>query len=197
MLAPKLTDTEVSHHSTNLEGVINGFSLLIEDEFGGKGFSSLLMIDIMKTLLLIFLLGFTSVVCAADASVVNPHGSSLHGAITNLADIGDVNVSKAVGQNAYTVAEVIDQSKSLKDKQVLIRAKVVKISPDIMKKNWLHLRDGSGSIVAKNNDLVVTTKEQAAVGSVITIKGVLRTDKDFGYGYRYEVLVEDASIGPK
>jgi len=155
------------------------------------------MINIMKTLLLTGLLSLTSLAYAADAPMVNPHGSSPHGAVASAAEIGDVNVSKAVGQNAYTVAEIIDQSKSLKDKLVLVRGKVVKFSPEIMGKNWIHLRDGSGTAAAKNNDLVLTTKDQAKVGAVVTVKGILRTDKDFGHGYAYEVIIEDALVSSK
>ena len=131
---------------------------------------------------------------AADGAIVNPHGSSPHGSGVGPVDIGDVNVTKAVGQNAFTVAEIIDQSASLKDKQVSVRGKVVKFSPEIMNKNWIHLRDGSGSADGKNNDLVITSKGLTKVGSVVTLKGTVRTSKDFGHGYNYDVLLEDATI---
>jgi len=108
--------------------------------------------------------------------------------------LGDINVSKAPGQNAYTVAEIIGQSASLKDKPVVVRGKVVKFSPGIMDKNWIHLRDGSGSAASKNNDLVITTKDETKVGAVVTIKGVVRTNKDFGHGYNYDVIIEDAKV---
>ena len=148
----------------------------------------------MKTLLFATMLGFFSLAYAVDATTVNPHGSSPHGSAMSAVDLGDINVSKAPGQNAYTVAEVIDQASSLKDKPVVVRAKVVKFSPEIMNKNWIHLRDGSGSAANKNNDLVVTSKDQAKVGSVVVVKGVVRTNKDFGHGYSYSVLIEDASV---
>ncbi len=151
----------------------------------------------MKILLLVGLFGLTSLAFAADTPMVNPHGSSPHGAVATATEIGDVNVTKAIGQNAYTVAEIIDQSKSLKDKPVVVRGKVVKFSPEIMGKNWIHLRDGSGTTAAKNNDLVLTTKDLAKVGSVVTVKGIVRTDKDFGHGYAYEVIIEDAAVSAK
>jgi glutamate-1-semialdehyde aminotransferase len=74
------------------------------------------------------------------------------------------------------------------------RGKVVKFSGGIMGRNWIHLRDGSGSATDKTNDLVVTTTEQAKVGDVVTAKGVVRVDKDFGAGYVYKALVEDAAL---
>ena len=155
------------------------------------------MINIMKILLFTGLLTLTSLAYATDAPMVNPHGSLPHGAVASATEMGDINVTKAVGQNAYTVAEIIDQSKGLKDRPVVVRGKVVKFSPEIMSKNWIHLRDGSGTAAAKNNDLVLTTKDQAKVGAVVTVRGIVRTDKDFGHGYAYEVIIEDASVSSK
>ncbi len=148
----------------------------------------------MKTLLFTALFGFAGLTYAADVVPVNPHGSSPHGSSISAADLGDINVSKAPGQNAYTVAEIIGEASSLKDKPVVVRGKVVKFSPAIMDKNWIHLRDGSGNMASKNNDLVVTTKDETKVGSIVTIKGVVRTNKDFGHGYNYDVLIEDAKV---
>jgi len=107
---------------------------------------------------------------------------------------GDVKVPKASGPDARTVAEVIGKSGELKDKTVLIRGKVVKFSGGIMSKNWIHLRDGSGSAADKTDDLLVTTLDQAKVGDVVVVKGLVRTDKDFGAGYAYKVLVEEATL---
>jgi len=125
-------------------------------------------------------------VAAAPVSKMPPHMMS------SSADSGDINVARAEG--GKSVAEVWAQKASLKDSQVVVRGKVVKFLPGIMGKNWLHLRDGSGSAKAGDNDLTVTTNEMAKTGDVITIKGPLHTDKDFGSGYSYVVIVEDASI---
>ena len=110
-------------------------------------------------------------------------------------DVGNVSVEKAAGADAKTVAEVHAQKNALKEKPVTIRGKVVKYNGGIMGKNWLHLRDGSGKADASDNDLTVTSNDTAAVGDVVVIKGVVRTDKDFGAGYAYPVIVEDAKIG--
>jgi hypothetical protein len=109
------------------------------------------------------------------------------------AEVGDVKVDKATGADARTVAEVYAQKAQLKDKPVTIRGKVVKYNAGIMGKNWLHVRDGSGS-ADKDNDLTVTSQDVAKVGDVVTIKGSVRVDKDFGAGYAYPVIVEDAKI---
>jgi hypothetical protein len=61
-----------------------------------------------------------------------------------------------------------------------------------MGKNWVHLRDGTGS--EGSNDILVTTQNQAKAGDVVTVKGVVRNDKDFGAGYSYKVLIEEAKL---
>ena len=65
-----------------------------------------------------------------------------------------------------------------------------------MGKNWIHLRDGSGAAADRTDDVLVTTLATTKVGDVVTVTGVVRTDKDFGSGYSYKVLVEDATLQP-
>jgi len=124
-------------------------------------------------------------------------GNGMATAQTGLAkttDIGDVHVPKASGANARTVAEIMTKGAELKDKPVLVRGKVVKYNPQIMGKNWIHLRDGSGSVANNTNDVLVTTTSQVKTGDIVTVKGVVRTDKDFGSGYSYKVLIEEATL---
>jgi len=109
-------------------------------------------------------------------------------------DLGDIKVPKASGPNAQTVAEIITKRIELKDKTVLVRGKVVKFTPEILNKNWIHLRDGSGSTSDNTNDLIVTTNDHARAGDVVVVKGVVRTDKDLGSGYAYKVLIEEATL---
>lgn len=126
---------------------------------------------------------------SAKAAPVSPHTG-----VPKAAEVMDVKVPKATGANARTVGEIMAKPADAKDKPVLVRGKVVKFSGGIMGRNWIHLRDGSGSAADKTNDLLVTTAEQAKVGDVVTAKGVVRVDKDFGAGYVYKALVEDATL---
>lgn len=105
-----------------------------------------------------------------------------------------IKVDKASGPDARTVAEVVSGKAGLKDKSVLVRAQVVKVNTGIMGKNWLHLRDGSGSAADGSNDILVTTKDSAAIGDVVSVKGTVRTDVNLGSGYTYAVLIEDAAL---
>lgn len=119
-----------------------------------------------------------------------------HPGINRTANPGDIKVDKAAGVNAKTVAEIVTKRAELKDQPVLVRGKVVKFNPEIMGKNWLHLRDGSGSAADGSNDILVTTMAAAKVGDIVTVRGVVRTEKDFGSGYSYQVLIEEATIKP-
>lgn len=106
----------------------------------------------------------------------------------------EINVNKATGPNSYSVGECFEQGKELNAKTVRVRGKVMKISRMIMGKNWLHIQDGTGNPLKNQHDLVVTTAEDIAEGAVVTLEGTLAAERDFGAGYKYEVIVEDAKI---
>ena len=108
----------------------------------------------------------------------------------------DVKVSKAAGPNGHTVADVVTKADALNNKSVEVHAKVVKVNSGIMGKNWVHLRDGSGKPEDNSNDVMVTTKAETTVGSTVTAVGMVRTNKDFGSGYSYRVMLEDVSFKP-
>jgi hypothetical protein len=130
------------------------------------------------------------------AAQANPHGAMggpMVGAPT-VATPQAVKVAKATGSDARTVAEVVGAKSTLKDKSVSLRAQVVKANLGIMGKNWFHVQDGSGSAGAGTNDILVTSKDVAAVGDVVLVKGMVRTDVKVGPGYDYAVLIEDASL---
>ena len=105
-----------------------------------------------------------------------------------------INVEKAAGPDAYTVGEIYEKRAALNGKNVVLNGKVVKVSEGIMGKNWIHVQDGTGDSTKKTHNLVATTSgDLPAVGDVVTVKGTVSMDKDFGSGYRYNVIIENAS----
>ncbi len=106
----------------------------------------------------------------------------------------DIKVGKAEGANAYTVSEVWAKRKTLDKKQVVVKGKVVKVSPEIMNRTWVHIQDGTGDQKQGTHNLVVTTQDMPSVGDIVTVSGTVAKDKDFGAGYVYKVIVEDAAI---
>jgi hypothetical protein len=117
-------------------------------------------------------------------------GTNPHSAATP--DAPDIRVAKATGANAWTVAEVITKAAALAGKPVQVRGRVVKVNAGIMGRNWVHLRDGSGSSANQTHDLLVTSAGEVKVGDVVTAKGVLHTDRNFGSGYAFKVVMEEA-----
>jgi len=105
-----------------------------------------------------------------------------------------ISVKKAVGPNAYTIAEIYRNSAKLDKKQVVVRGKIVKVTSGIMKRIWVHIQDGSGSQDKGTHNLVCTTTATPHLDDVVTVKGTVAKDRDFGYGYRYAVLIENATI---
>jgi hypothetical protein len=140
-------------------------------------------------------IAFGSLAGAGSASAASSEMAAAHSGLPKADFVGDVKVAKASGADARTVAEVVTKSGELKDKKVTVRGKVVKFTAMVMGKNWIHLRDGTGTATEKTDDLLVTTMDQARIGDVVVVKGVVRTDKDFGAGYAYKVLVEEATLG--
>ncbi len=108
------------------------------------------------------------------------------------ADPGPIKVEKAAG--GLTVAEVHAQRAKLAGQTVLVRGKVVKFLAGIMGRNWLHLRDGSGTPETLDNDLTVTTAETVTPGEVVVVKAKVAVDKDFGAGYVYGVILEEGQV---
>ena len=105
--------------------------------------------------------------------------------------IETMSVDNAVERvkDGHTIVEIYANKKELSGKAVKVRGKVTKFTADVMKHNWIHIVDGSG-----NNDLTVITDQKAAINQIIVIEGTVLLDKDFGYGYRYELLIDNAKV---
>ncbi len=123
-----------------------------------------------------------------------PEMATSGGSAGAIAPLEEINIPKATAANGYTVQEIFEKAKELAGQKVQVHGKVVKFSPMIMGKNWLHIQDGTGDPMQNSHDLVVTTKETVELNSVVTIEGTLAAEKDFGAGYKYAAIVEDASI---
>lgn len=116
------------------------------------------------------------------------------GSIAAVVPFTEVAIDKAPAANGYTVAEIFAQVDALAGEKVQIRGKVVKFSPMIMGRNWIHLQDGSGNPMQNTHDLVITSEATVAVDSVVTLEGILAANRDFGAGYSYQAIVESAAV---
>jgi len=100
------------------------------------------------------------------------------------------NIAVEPADGGITIADLFKNKAGFADKKVKIRGVVVKYNENIMNKNWAHIQDGTEN--GENFDLTVTTKDVVADGSTVTFEGIIRLDKDFGSGYAYDVIMEDA-----
>lgn len=126
---------------------------------------------------------------APAAGGENPHAGVAQPAVV---DVG--KVEKATGADARTVAEAWAEKATLAGKTITLRGKVVKYNAAVMGKNWIHLQDGTGNAANGSNDITVTSMDEVTKGQTVTIKGTLRTNKDFGSGYTYAIIIEDAKV---
>lgn len=105
----------------------------------------------------------------------------------------EVEIEKADGET--TIADVYTKRTDLTSKEFEIRGIVVKVNDQVMGKNWVHIQDGTSN--GGNFDLTITTQANVEVGSEVVFKGKLTLEKDFGAGYFYDVIMEDASLVSK
>jgi len=125
---------------------------------------------------------------SAGAQVAVPHPTP---AASPGAEIDLSGIARAEG--GKTIAELFAEKDALAGTNVTVRGKVVKTNAMIMDRNWLHMRDGSGA--EGTNDLTVTTSaELPPIGNTIVVTGKLALDKEFGMGYQYPVIIEDAEV---
>jgi hypothetical protein len=107
--------------------------------------------------------------------------------------VPDVEVPRASGSNAHTIGELFANSPKLEAKLVRVRGQVVKITPGVLGKTYLRLRDGS-SARPEERELVVTSQAEPQLGAVATFEGTLGIQVDVGIGFRYPLLLADAKL---
>lgn len=146
-------------------------------------------------------LGHTENSALAGTKGVCPHqgdpsgsGCGSHTATDATPTLHVKNLPKAEGPLGRTVSEIIDNRRGLDHQLVHVTATVVKVTPDVLGKTYLHVRDGSGTEKSSNNDLVVTTKASVAKGDTLTLAGTVGNDRDLGSGYRFDAIVDDAVV---
>jgi len=115
-----------------------------------------------------------------------------------VATLGTASFSVSAAEAAMQTVANLNQNKAgLGGKTISAQGKVVKVNNGIMGRNFVHVQDGSGDASKGTNNLVVTSKQTANVGDQVIISGVVVLNRDFGMGYSYPLLIEEATITPK
>lgn len=105
------------------------------------------------------------------------------------------DIKPGPAQEVSSIAILLENKKSYSGKMILIKGEVTKYSSTILGKNWIHIKDGT-SFLGKS-DLTITTDQEFKVGDKATFEGVISLDKDFGSGYFFDVIMEDAKVQSK
>jgi hypothetical protein len=116
------------------------------------------------------------------SGTMNPHAQVMSGK-------RDIKVESLKG--GKTVQQIYSEKGSLSGKEIKIRGVVTKYNSGIMDRNWIHLQDGTGT---KYYDLIVTSTDETEEGKTVVVTGTVTLNRDFGNGYAYDVLIENASI---
>ncbi|MBL0044888.1 MAG: hypothetical protein IPP33_11010 [Flavobacteriales bacterium] len=94
------------------------------------------------------------------------------------------------GAEPVKVAALVADPKKFEGKAVRLTGKVAKVNPNIMGRNWIHLKDGSKD----DYDLVITCALPLPEGKTVTMVGTVVLGKDFGSGYNYDILLENGTL---
>ncbi|HUR31819.1 MAG TPA: hypothetical protein VMZ69_10340 [Saprospiraceae bacterium] len=106
-----------------------------------------------------------------------------------IGDKSSTNISTPAG--VVALSELIANKETYAGQTVIVNGRCTKVNNNIMNRNWIHLKDES----LKNDiDFTVTTTEDIKVGDTPTLQGTIAVDKDFGSGYKYEIIMEDAKL---
>ena len=111
-----------------------------------------------------------------------------------IAPYQEITVTKSEAANGYSIEEIFSQAKKLNGQKVTLRGIVTKVSANIMGRNWIHLQDGTGDPMQNSHDIVITSSELPEVNAEITVEGIMAAEKDFGAGYKYVVIIEEAKV---
>ncbi|HZL11608.1 MAG TPA: GW dipeptide domain-containing protein [Prolixibacteraceae bacterium] len=101
-----------------------------------------------------------------------------------------ISVSPADG--SVSIAQLYTDRNNYAGKTIKMKGQVVKVNEQVMGKNWIHIQDGTGD--SETSDLTITTLDEVKVDDVVTFEGTISLKKDFGYGYFYEIIMEDAKL---
>jgi hypothetical protein len=104
----------------------------------------------------------------------------------------DSNITLEKQDQEITIAQIFGNPSSFTEKEFEIRGIVVKVNQSILGKNWIHIQDGTGS--NGNFDLTITSQDLAELNSEVTFSGKISLNRDFGAGYVYDVIMEDATL---
>lgn len=166
--------------------VSEGDVLYYSESYEMKNFESR---ELSKTFESLLLVNDISTEPITDESETMMGGRTTQGKVSPARD-NSIKVTPSEGD--ITIAELFQKKDSFAGQRVRMKGQVVRVNENIMGKNWIHIQDGTEH--EGKFDLTVTSQDVAKAGDVIHLEGTIALDKDFGAGYVYDVIMEDAKI---
>lgn len=105
-------------------------------------------------------------------------------------DIPTHTDKKVVHKGTIKISELVQDPKKYEGHTIQIRGKCVKVNPDIMDRNWIHVQDGTRDAY----DLVVTSNSYIPEGKEFTMRALVSLNRDFGAGYTYDLILENGVL---
>jgi len=133
---------------------------------------------------------FVNSISTTPLAQAQPKAMEGHKGKVDIQQNSAITLEKQAGE--ITVAQIFGNRSNFSEKEVEIRGIVVKVNEQVMGKNWIHIQDGTSD--NGNFDLTITSADLPKLNDEITVKGKIILNKDFGYGYTYEVIMEDAKV---
>jgi len=124
----------------------------------------------------------------AGTTSMSTAAAAAHGQLSQEPAVVFVNdIDKVDGGN--TIAEIHARKDELNGNTIRVRGQVTRFTANVLDVNWVHIRDSSGAA-----NLTVTTDATVAINDVVIVEGRLELDRDYGYGYVYPVILQEARI---
>ncbi|NQV41572.1 MAG: SH3-like domain-containing protein [Candidatus Marinimicrobia bacterium] len=102
----------------------------------------------------------------------------------------DISIGKVDG--SISIQELYTNRTDYEGKVVVVHGQVTKFNAGIMGRNWVHLQDGTKSGDAF--DVTITTNAVVSKDDVVVFSGKVALGKDFGAGYKYDLILEEAEL---
>ena len=145
----------------------------------------------------ILIIGIAAFLISCNSGNKSPEMATAGGPVQKMDHNASVSIEKKEvkiesDEGSLTIAEILENRKKYEGKTVTVKGEITKFNPAILNTNWVHIQDGTeynGTF-----DLTLTTGDMVSVGSVATFTGKIVLDKDFGYGYVYNTLMEESKL---
>ncbi len=159
---------------------------------GGMEMSDFKSKELNRTFESVLFLGSINKSPIDDKKLSFQHSSNIESQNTEKSTTEKLRLTIEPVDGGISIAELLKNKKSYKDKTVKLKGKVTKFNSQVMSKNWIHLQDGTE--YNGEFDLTVTTNAEVDVGDIVTIEGTVLLNRDFGYGYFYNLIIENSVL---